>query len=412
MTLPMSEPLYRRLLLVAVVVGVGGGVVGLVYSAFTGFGQDLFFGDPTSEPWSGEWWWIPLVSGGAVLVVVLRKLWGVPKNVAGAVAYVRAGWVDPSSVLSLFAVSAISLFVGASLGPSFGIIVAAGGLGSWIISRSPTADTESQHEYTLTGMAGGLGAALSGPLIASVMTGELAPTPKKRYVAAFIPQLIAATIGYVIFFGITGKVMLDTFDVPGYEYENLHLLYGALLGIFSVLVLLVQALIRNVLQRLVPLVKNPYVRAAAAGAVIGLIAFALPLTVNGGSSQLAYETGDIASLSIGLLVVVLVGKMVAFTLSQEAGFLGGLVFPILFVGGTAGILVHLLLPGIPAPLAVAAMVGAVPGAALGAPVSFILLGAGTVGVGLAGIAPVGIAVITAHLAVWGLRVFQETRESM
>ena len=39
------------------------------------------------------------------------------------------------------------------------------------------------------------------------------------------------------------------------------------------------------------------------------------------------------------LVAVLLGKMVAMTLSQELGFLGGKVFPILFVGGAAGVLV-------------------------------------------------------------------------
>jgi hypothetical protein len=88
------------------------------------------------------------------------------------------------------------------------------------------------------------------------------------------------------------------------------------------------------------------------------------------------------------------------------------VFPILFIGGTAGILVHTLLPGIPAPLAVAAMIAAVPGGTIGAPVSFILLGAGVVGVGINGFAPVGIAVITAHLAVWGITLFKETRESL
>jgi H+/Cl- antiporter ClcA len=308
--------------------------------------------------------------------------------------------VDPSSALSLFVISAISLFVGASLGPSFGVIVSAGGLGSWIVSRSSTSDTEAKHEYALTGMAGGLGAVFSAPLFASVMASELSSTPKTRYVASFIPQLIAATIGYVIFFGITGKVMLDAFDVPGYEYENRHLLYGALLGVFSVIVLLVQALIGNGLRRLVPLVKNAYVRGAAAGAVVGLIA------------QLAFETENIASLGTGLLVVVLIGKMAAFTLSQEAGFLGGPVFPILFIGGTAGIVVNAVLPDIPASLAVAAMIAAVPGATLAAPVSFILLGAGVVGVGISGIAPVGIAVITAHLAVWGLDVFRETRESV
>jgi H+/Cl- antiporter ClcA len=387
-------------------------VAALVYSGVTGVGLDLFFGEPSSEPWSGEWWWIPLISAGAALVVVLRRWWSVPDEVPGAVGLARQGWVDPSSALSLFTISAVSLFVGASLGPSFGIVVSGGGLGAWLVSRSSSDEAEAKHEYTLTGMAGGLGAVFSAPLFAAVMASELSPTPKTNYVAAFIPQLLAATVGYVIFFGVTGAVMLDAFEVPGYEYENVHLIYGALLGVLSVVVLIVQALIGNGLRRLVPLVRQPIVRAAAAGAVVGLIAFALPLTATGGSSQLAYETANVSSLGAGLLFAVLIGKMIAFTLSQEAGFLGGPVFPILFIGGTAGILTHTLLPDIPAALAVAAMIGAVPGGTIGAPVSFILLGAAVVGVGITGIAPVGIAVVTAHLAVWGLTLFKETRDRL
>lgn len=409
--LPVSNSWYRRLLALALLLGVVGGASALVYSGVTEFGIDRFFGEPTSEPWSGEWWWIPLISGGAVLVVLLRRWWHVPDEVPGAIGFARKGWVEPSSVVSLFVISAVSLFVGASLGPSFGIVVSGGGFGSWLATRITT-ETEARQEYTLTGMAGGLGGVFSAPLFASVMASELSPTPKSSYVAAFIPQLIAATIGYVIFFGLTGKVMLDAFEVSGYEYENLHLLYGALLGVISVAVLLVQALIGNGLRRLTPLVGNPVARGAVGGAIVGLIAFALPLTATGGSSQLSYETANLTELGAGLLLVTLVGKMIAFTLSQEAGFLGGPVFPILFIGGTAGILIHVLIPDIPAALSVAALAAAVPGATIGAPVSFILLGAGVVGVGIQGIAPVGIAVITAHLAVWGIKLFRGSRQSV
>ena len=160
------------------------------------------------------------------------------------------------------------------------------------------------------------------------------------------------------------------------------------------------------------LAENLYVRAAAGGALVGLIAFALPLTATGGSKQLAYVTQNTASLGIGLLLAVLVGKMIAITLSQEAGFLGGTVFPILFIGGTAGIVVNGLLPDIPISLAVGAMIAAVPGAIIGAPVSFILIAVGGVGLGVTAVAPIGIAVITAHLTVGAIKVFAETRESM
>jgi H+/Cl- antiporter ClcA len=410
--LPLSEAWYRKLLVAALVLGVGGGVVALVYSGITNFGIDLFYGEPTSDVWSGQWWWIPLVSAGAVLVVVLRGRLKVPEKVPGAIAFAKRGWVDPSSALSLVSISVISLFVGASLGPSFGIVVAGGGLGAWIVSRESTTDTEAGHEYSLTGMAGGLGAVFSAPLFAAILASELSPTRKANYVAAFIPQFTAATIGYVIFFGVTGKVMLDSFEISGYRYETVHLLYGLLLGVLAVFTLLVQSAIGNGVRRLAALMRNPYVRAAAGGALVGLIAFALPLTATGGTSQLAYATQNTASLGGGLLLAVLVGKMAAIVLSQEAGFLGGTVFPILFIGGAAGIVVNGLIPDIPIALAVGAMIAAVPGAIIGAPVSFILIAVGGVGLGVGAIAPIGIAVITAHLTVSAIKVFAATRESM
>jgi H+/Cl- antiporter ClcA len=408
----LSETWYRKLLATAIILGAGGGVIALLYSGVTNFGIDLFYGEPTTEAWSGQWWWIPLVSGGAVLVVVLRGLWKVPEKVPGAIAVAKQGWVDPSSVLSLVSISVISLFVGASLGPSFGIVVSGGGLGAWFVSRSSTTDTEAKHEYSLAGMAGGLGAVFSAPLFAAILASELSPTRKANYVAAFIPQFTAATIGYVIFFGVTGKVMLDAFDIPGYQYETRHLLYGLLLGVLAVGTLIVQALIGNGVRRLAGLTENPYARAAAGGALVGLIAFALPLTATGGSGQLAFEAQNTTSLGTGLLLAVLVGKMIAITSSQEAGFLGGTVFPILFIGGTAGILVNGFLSDIPVSLAVGAMIAAVPGAIIGAPVSFILIAVGGVGLGVTAVAPIGIAVITAHLAVGALKVFAETRASM
>jgi hypothetical protein len=58
------------------------------------------------------------------------------------------------------------------------------------------------------------------------------------------------------------------------------------------------------------------------------------------------------------------------------------------------------------------MIGAVPGAIIGAPVSFILIAVGGVGLGVTAVAPIGIAVITAHLTVAAIKVFAKTRESM
>jgi hypothetical protein len=113
--LPLADIWYRRLLLVSLLLGVAGAAIALGFSGSTLAGVDLLFGDPTLEYWSGQWWWIPLVSGGALLVTVLRTAWKVPEKVPGGVADVKQGWVEPSGAFQVVVISGISLVVGAPL---------------------------------------------------------------------------------------------------------------------------------------------------------------------------------------------------------------------------------------------------------------------------------------------------------
>jgi hypothetical protein len=73
----------------------------------------------------------------------------------------------------------------------------------------------------------------------------------------------------------------------------------------------------------------------------------------------------------------------------------------LFIGGTAGVCAHVLIPGLPEGLAFTAMFAALPGSLVAAPFSLILLGALTTQIGTLQIAPVAVAVLTAYLAVSG-----------
>jgi H+/Cl- antiporter ClcA len=411
--LPLTEAWYRKQLVAAVFLGVFGGVFALAFSVVTTGSTDLLFGDATPDLWSGEWWWIVLTAGGAVLVTAMRKALTVPDEVPGAIAMAKAARVDPKLAPKLVIISVVSLVTGASLGPSFGIIVAGGGMGTWLVQRRLHSEPEAVGQYTLTGMGGAFGGVFTSPLFASIMVSELSPIKKMNYVAAFIPQFLAASIGYAIFFGVTGETMLGLFVVGGdYTFENKDLLLGVLLGIFAVFTLLIYTAVGHAVRGVVARVKLPWVTAAVGGGLIGLIAFALPLTADGGSNQLTYTAANVNTLGIGLLIAVLLGKMVAMTLSQEVGFLGGKVFPILFVGGTAGALVHAIFPDIPADLAMASMIAAVPGAVISAPVSFILIGVGGVALGASAIAPVGIAVITAYLAISTVKYFKQEQDAM
>ncbi len=74
--LPFELTWYRRIIGFAVLLGAAGGVYGLIYLGVTGAMIDGFFGDAGTTWWSGEWWWIPLITAGGLIVAALRQLWG------------------------------------------------------------------------------------------------------------------------------------------------------------------------------------------------------------------------------------------------------------------------------------------------------------------------------------------------
>ena len=250
--LPLTEAWYRKQLVAAVYLGVFGGVFALLFSIVTTWSGDQLFGDPTSDPWSGEWWWILLTGGGAVLVTAMRKWLSLEGKFPGAIAMCKAARVDPATAPKLVAVSVVSLIVGASLGPSFGIVVAGGGMGTWLVQRYLPSEPDAEAQYTLTGMSGAFGGAFSSPLFASILVQELSPIKKMNYVASFIPQFLAASIGFAIFFGVTGETMLGAFEMDvAYTFENEDLLLGVLLGVFAAITLLVHSSVGLVIRRVV-----------------------------------------------------------------------------------------------------------------------------------------------------------------
>jgi len=400
--LPFDVPWYRRLLAFAVLLGISGGVLGLIYLGTTGWVIDRLLPATDGTAWSGEWWWIPLAAVGGLIVVMLRTMWHIPNEVPGGVALVEAGAVDHTTVPQWLAVTAVSAVFGASLGPSFALVLMGGGLGSWIASRARDAEG-ADTDYTLTGVAGAFGAAFTSPILGAFLVSELEPIPRHRYVASFIPQLIAAIAGFVIFYAVAGRTFLGSYEVPAYDFEVLHLLVAIGLGVIAACVMLVFVGVAIAIKRVCALITNPYVLGFGGGAVVGLIAFALPLTLGAGQSQLGVVIDGAGQLGIGLLIVVLVAKMAAMALSLELGFMGGNVFPIIFMGGTAGIVVSLVFPDIPVALAVGCMLAAVPGSYLRAPVSMVLISAIALYLAPETIAPVAVSVVTAYLLLAGVR---------
>ncbi len=395
--LPLDRRWYRELLVVAAVLGLAIGLLGLAYLGVTGAMSDAIFGDPRTAAWSGEWWWIPVTAAGGLLVAFLRRSWNVPEHVPGGVAVIESGTVDHRVAPRWVVLALVSAVAGASLGPSFALVMMGGGLASWIASRRWSGNEDARLEATMAGIAGGFGGAFTSPLLGTILVTELAPTPRPKYVEAILPQLIAATVAFGLFFGVVGTTFLDSFAIPIEDFAPSQLLIGVALGAASSAVLLLFVIIVKAVQLAAAKLRDDRLRGLVAGGLVGVLAFALPLTVGAGNSQLTAVIDNSSSIGIGLLLAVLVGKMVAMALSLSAGFIGGNVLPMLFVGGTAGTVVHLLFPGIPYAIAVGCMLAAVPGAFIKAPIGLTAIATLSIGLGPVTTAPVVVAVATAYL---------------
>lgn len=395
--LPLDRSWYRELLVVAVIVGLGVGVLGLVYLGVTGALTDTVFGKPRWQAWSGEWWWIPFVAAGGVIVAALRGWWRAPEQIPGGVAVIESGVVHHRVAPAWVGLAFVSAVAGASLGPSFALVIMGGGLASWVASRRWPGNEDARLEATMTGIAGSLGGTFTSPILGTLLVTELAPNPRARYVEALIPQLIAATVAFGLYFGVVGTTFLKSFAIPVEDFTPSQLLIGVALGAASSVVLLVFVVIVKVVQRLAATMPNSYVRGLVGGALVGFLAFALPLTVGAGNSQLTVVINNSATIGVWLLLAVLVGKMLAMALSLSAGFIGGNVLPMLFVGGTAGVMVHVMFPSIPYAIAVGCMLAAVPGGYIKAPLSLTAIAMLSIGLGPVTTAPVAIAVVTSYL---------------
>ncbi len=408
--LPFDVPWYRRLLRFSIALGVAGGVLGLIYLGATGWAIARVFPESDGAAWSGEWWWIPFVAFGGFVVVALRTAWHVPDKVPGGVAVIEAAELDHTTAPQWAVIAAVSAVAGASLGPSFALVVMGGGLGSWFASRR-WAESGADPDYTLTGIAGGFGAAFTSPILGAFLVSELEPLPRERYVASLLPQLIASTVGFIIFYAVVGRTFLGSYDVPAYDFEVADMAIAVGLGILSAFVMMLFVGVILAVKWVVKFVPNRYVLGIVGGAIVGLIAVALPLTIGAGQSQLGVVIDDPATLGVGLLIVVLVAKMVAMALSLEVGFMGGNVFPLIFMGGTAGTIVYLAFPDLPIALAVSCMLAAVPGSFLRAPVSMVFIAAIALALGAETTAPVAVAVVTSYLIVASVRYAMSKRRA-
>jgi H+/Cl- antiporter ClcA len=392
----------------AVALGVFGAVAGLVFIGVITAGGTWY--DDSDPGWfGGHWWWVAVAAAAGAVVGLLRRLTRLPEEVPGLFEDLQTEHVNPGLVPGIVAVSTASLIGGASLGPEKALGSMGGGAGSWLAQRRALAKEDSQVN-TLAGFAGAYGGLFSSTVIVVLLILEVARPGGQRFAKAIAAEIVASSVSFGVYFAIAGAVFLDAYQVPSYKFEDWQLLAAVPLGLFAAVVVTLLAGFMMGAARLFGRLKAPAIaKSTLGGVVFGIVGVALPLTMFSGSDQLKTVLTEAGTLGLGLLVAILIAKIATFAVSQASGFVGGPIFPSLFIGGVAGVLVHQVIPGVPLGLAFTCLLAAVPGALAPAPFSMVLMAAFLTQIGALQTAPILIAVVTAFLTMEAVKYFLASR---
>jgi hypothetical protein len=247
------------------------------------------------------------------------------------------------------------------------------------------APPEAQSLIAVAGTFSAVSFLFGSPLIAAVLLVEATGVGGRRLPLVLIPGLLAAGIGSLVSTGMGSWTGVDTSDIsigvlslPDYARPDLAD-FAWTIPLAAVISLLVFAIV-IVGRRVVPLASGrPFVILPAVGIAVAALAIVFSQATDKGVHQVLFSgqealsplVADPGAWSTGALLLVIGCKALAYGLSLGS-FRGGPVFPALFLGGAAGVLVADL-PGFALTPAVAVGIGAATVAILRLPLSSVVL---------------------------------------
>jgi CIC family chloride channel protein len=374
---------HSYMVLVAIAIGLLGGLGAVGFrECIRLFQRVAWHTDNVTLNYLGDlpiWWKVvsPAVGGLIVGLIIVRfaseaKGHGVPE-VMEAVA-LRGGRIRPRVVLAKLVASGVCIASGGSVGREGPIVqigsAIASSVGQWL-----RVGERRMRTLVGCGAAAGIAATFNAPVAGALFAVEI--ILGDFGVTQFSPIVISSVTATVVSRHFLGD--FPAFEVPEYHLVSANELfaYGAL-GIIAGLVALVFVRTLYGAEDLFDKLTLPAVlKPAIGGVLIGMIAIRYPEIFGVGYEAINEAlTGD---LGWKLLLVLVVVKIVAVSLTIGSGGSGGIFAPSLFIGamagGAVGTVVHSLWPemsGSPGAYALVGM-GAVVAAGTHAPITAIVM---------------------------------------
>jgi H+/Cl- antiporter ClcA/predicted transcriptional regulator len=351
------------LLLMALIVGTGGLLTAWLLLKLIALITDLlWFGRlsvaaiPMAEAIRGPWMVAIPALGGLVIGLMAKfgsekiRGHGIPEAIEAIL--IGGSRMSPKVAVLKPISSAISIGSGGPFGAEGPIIMTGGALGS-LFAQFFHLSAAERKTLLVAGAAAGMTAIFGTPLAAVMLAVELLLFEWKP--RSFIPVAAAATIAFAFRPFLFGSGPLFPAAIPfdlGWWGLLLCAAMGVVAGLQSGLFTTVLYVLEDGFERLpIHWMWWP----AIGGAVVGLGGLVEPRALGVGYDMIA----DLLSghLVLAAVLVFLLVKAVVWLVALASGTSGGVLAPLLLLGGALGWLIGLVLPGGPALWALMGMAG-------------------------------------------------------
>ncbi len=353
------------MILCALVIGVLGGLGAIGFRFLIRLFQSLFFGPGLNLlklAWALPWYHkllAPAIGGaivGPIIYLFAReaKGHGVPEVMEAVV--IRGGAIRPRVVVIKALASAMTIGCGGSVGREGPIVQIGSALGS-TLGQLLKVSGERMRTFVGCGAAAGIAATFNAPIAGALFSVEI--ILGDFGLARFSPIVISSVTATVISRHFLGD--FPAFQVPPYQFVHPfellpYLLLGVAAGLAARLFIFLLYRCEDLFEAS-PLPEA--VRPAIGGLLIGTIALAFPHIYGVG-----YETINLSLLDkvpFLLLLILVIIKLLATSITIGSGQSGGIFAPSLFIGamtgGAFGTLAHSLFPSMTATAGAYALVG-------------------------------------------------------
>src|SRR5919106_2347319 len=284
---PSLKRSYYRLMVYAAMFGAISSVLTVGY--ITLYNQGIkFFDQGTLMVLGVNIWPLVLLTGAGLLIGLIIKFLGQHAGLGVAQRqYAQTGRLSPRYLSSILLQAFTALWSGAAVGPEGPLVFLTGGAGSFVSDKLKLQKDEVQV-LVYSSIAGAFGGFFGSPIIGAVGAFEYMYIRELDFYRHLIPGLLAAAVGYGVYFAFLQTSYLGIFSFPDYASPKLiDLLWALLVGVIAGGIGIMFKVIFGIIHLIfTPLSKRPIVRGVIGGAIICLIGLFLPFNLYSGQDQL------------------------------------------------------------------------------------------------------------------------------